>query len=90
MGKIDLDPEKDEELRRHSLIIEREFMEKMSKLVWGISPKASVFYNSRLRISPTPETGIRPEASFFSHFLIESLPSGKWGILPFSLLCPLL
>lgn len=83
MEKLNLDPESDEDLRRHSLMIEREFMERMSKLVWNIVPKISIFYNSRLRIEPSPDRGIRPEIGFFSHFEIESLPSGLWGYTHF-------
>jgi len=83
MEKLNLDPENDEDLLQHSLRIERKFMEKMSKLVWSITPKISIFYNSRLRVSPYPARGIRPEIDFFSHFEIESLPSDLWGYTHF-------
>jgi len=79
MEKLNLDPEKDEDLIKHSLMIERNFMQKMSKLVWDMAPTIRIFYNSRLRVLSSPEKGIRPEAKFFSHFEIESLPSGEWG-----------
>ncbi|MQY69794.1 MAG: beta-galactosidase, partial [Firmicutes bacterium] len=83
MEKRNLDPENNEDLLRHSLMIERAFMGRMSKLVWGVAPNISIFYNSRLRISSSPEQGIRPEIDFFSHFEIESLPSGLWGYTHF-------
>ncbi len=74
-----LNPEDDGDLRRHALTVERRFMERISTLVRGLRPDLTLFFNSRLRLSGDPATGIRPEAPYYSHWEIESLASGGWG-----------
>jgi hypothetical protein len=73
------DPADSEALRRQSLEIARAFMRRMTALVHHIRPEASVFYNSRLRLSADPRAGMRPELPDYTHLEIESLPSGPWG-----------
>lgn len=79
MKDLKLNPKKDEDLIQHSLIIERKFMQKMSRLVWEIRPDIGIFYNGRIRVESKKEWGMRPELNYFSHLEIESLPSGGWG-----------
>ena len=85
MKKLGLNPEDDKDLYRHSLIIGRNFMDRMDRLVKSLSPDASIFYNSRLRFESDDGFGMRPEADYFTHFEIESLPSGGWGYNHFPL-----
>jgi hypothetical protein len=75
----------DDALTAQSLRIEREFMRRMTALVHARRPEASVFYNSRLRVSSDPERGVRPELRYYTHVEIESLPTGGWGYNHFPL-----
>lgn len=74
-----VDPADDRALAAQSLDISREFMHRMTALVHGIRPEASIFYNSRLRLTADAHTGVRPELPLYTHVEIESLPSGAWG-----------
>lgn len=85
MRKLGLDPTVDAQLEQHSLIVERSFMRRMTALVHSFHPQARVFYNSRLRLDPDVERGMRGEADSFTHWEIESLPSGGWGYNHFPL-----
>lgn len=79
MSKLGLDAESPADLERHSLIVSRNLMRRITDLVHGIHPSARLFYNSRLRLDRLPERGVRGEAEFYTHWEIESLPSGGWG-----------
>jgi hypothetical protein len=85
MREQGLNPERDEDLQRHALAVERRFMARISNLAWSLRPDLPVFYNSRLRLAGDPQLGNRPETPYFSHWEIESLPSGGWGYTHFSL-----
>lgn len=85
MKQLGLNPENDKDLIKHTLIIERNFMEKMTNLVHSIKPDLPIFYNGRIRVDADVERGIRPELDFMTHTEIESLPSGKWGYNHFPL-----
>ncbi len=54
------------------------FMREMTAFVTGINPACSVFYNSG-HVGPRH----REVADAFTHFELESLPSGGWGYLHF-------
>jgi hypothetical protein len=69
----------DAALREQTLRIARDFMHRMTTLVHGVRPQASVFYNSRLRVSADSHAGVRPEMPYYTHVEIESLPTGGWG-----------
>jgi hypothetical protein len=75
----------DAALREQTLEIARGFMQRMTRLVHGVRPQASVFYNSRLRVSADPHRGVRPELPNYTHVEIESLPTGGWGYNHFPL-----
>ena len=57
-----------------------DFVHDMSELVRAKAPQATIFYNSS-HINPQH----RPWADAFSHFELESLPSGGWGYMHFPL-----
>ncbi len=79
MKKLGLDPASDADLQKHTLIVARAFMRRMTGIVHASHPQARVFYNSRMRLDPNPETGVKGEADAYTHWEIESLPSGGWG-----------
>ena len=85
MQAAGLDPANDADLEQHTLLVERAFMRRMTALVHELQPDARVFYNSRLRLDPSVQTGMRGEADCFTHWEIESLPSGGWGYNHFPL-----
>ena len=85
MKKLGLDPTNDIDLYKHSQIIGRNFMLRMDKVVKSLRSDISIFYNSRLRLESDLELGMRQESDYFTHFEIESLPSGGWGYNHFPL-----
>ena len=85
LQKAGKDPSDSEALREQTLRISREFMHRMTTLIHGIRPGASVFYNSRLRLSADQHTGVRPEMPYYTHWEIESLATGGWGYNHFPL-----
>lgn len=80
-----VDPEDDAALHAYSLAAERRFMRRISDEVWAARPNLPLFFNSRLRLSGDPRDGNRPEAPYFTHWELESLPSGGWGYTHFAL-----
>ncbi|MDX6766060.1 MAG: alpha-amylase family protein [Candidatus Methylacidiphilales bacterium] len=54
------------------------FASRFTRLLKGIAPRASVFYNSGLDVF-IDGTGGRSRTQYCSHVEIESLPSGFWG-----------
>ncbi|HZS87715.1 MAG TPA: alpha-amylase family protein [Chloroflexota bacterium] len=80
-----LNPENEDELRHHALSVERAFMQRISREAWALRADLPIFYNSRLRLAGDPEAGLRPEAPYYSHWELESLPSGGWGYSHFAL-----
>jgi len=85
MEEAGLDPTDEGDLRRYALSSERRFMERISREAWALRPDLPLFFNSRLRLGGDPALGNRPEAPSFSHWEIESLPSGGWGYTHFAL-----
>ncbi len=85
MRDAGLDPADEGDLRRYAVTVERRFMERISGDVWVLKPDLPLFFNSRLRLAGDPALGNRPEAPSFSHWEIESLPSGGWGYTHFAL-----
>ncbi len=57
-----------------------EFKHDMSAFVRHLSPDATIFYNAG-HIGPIT----KPSADAYSHFELESLPSGGWGYMHFPL-----
>lgn len=73
------DPECDDALRRSSLAMVRRAMSRLRGIVAAARPGATVFFNSRQRITERVDWGMRPELDDITHIEIESLPTGGWG-----------
>lgn len=78
MDAADLDPTSDRDRRTFALRVIRDWEEEMSAFVRGFRPDATIFYNSG-HVGPRH----RPNRDAYSHFELESLPSGGWGYLHF-------
>jgi hypothetical protein len=59
------------------------FAKKFTKLVRGLKPDASLFYNAHNESNMDPAVGPRSRIEEITHFEIESLPSGFWGYYHF-------
>lgn len=59
------------------------FAEKFTRIVHGIRPQASIFYNAQNDGNMDPRVGPRARAASQTHCEIESLPSGFWGYFHF-------
>ncbi len=55
------------------------FARKFTRIVRGLNPKATVFYNAGNDGSMHPQVGPRTRSAHMTHFELESLPSGFWG-----------
>ena len=74
MRATGLDPASDGERARFALESLNDFKRDMSAFVWSINPEASIFYNAG-------HVGTRHRAvtDAYSHWELETLPSGGWG-----------
>ena len=59
------------------------FARKFTKLVQGLMPQATIFYNAQNEPNIDPTVGPRSRTEELTHFEIESLPSGFWGYYHF-------
>jgi hypothetical protein len=64
---------------RFESLAQHDFTQKFSRLIHGLAPNATVFYNSTTFSSVDSTYGQRTREAFQSHYEIESLPSGFWG-----------
>ncbi|MGI4787701.1 MAG: alpha-L-fucosidase [Janthinobacterium lividum] len=55
------------------------FTERFTQLVHGLRPEATLFYNSTNTSFVDGTVGVRPRLKDYTHFEVESLPSGFWG-----------
>lgn len=55
------------------------FARKFTRLVRGLQPRATLFYNAHNEGNMHPQVGPRTRAASQTHNEIESLPSGFWG-----------
>jgi hypothetical protein len=62
---------------------QKTFTKKFTRLVSGLKPKATLFYNAPNEGNIDPTIGPRSRSSDITHFEIESLPSGFWGYFHF-------
>ena len=85
MLEAGVDPEDDAALHGYTLGAERRFMERISREVWAKRPGLPLYFNARMRLTGEPVDGNRPEAPYFSHWELESLPTGGWGYTHFAL-----
>ncbi len=80
-----VNPEDDAALHAYTLAAERRFMDRISRRVWEKRPGLPLFFNARMRLNGDPEEGSRPEAPYYTHWELESLPTGGWGYTHFAL-----
>jgi hypothetical protein len=59
------------------------FAEKFTKIVHGLRPKATIFYNAANDGNMDRSVGPRTRAASQTHNEVESLPSGMWGYYHF-------
>ncbi len=78
MRAAGLDPANAEHRARYALDSLNDFKRDMSAFVWSINPEASVFFNAG-----HVGTRHRAVADAYSHWELETLPSGGWGYLHF-------
>ena len=83
MARLGLHPDVREDRLRHNKMVEMEAVRRLEAVVHTRRPDASVFFNSRMRLDARPGYSLRSEAEYYTHFEIESLPSGVWGYLHF-------
>ncbi len=73
-----LDPSNREQHWQFALDSIDGFRREMSAFIWGINPECGIFYNGG-HVGPQH----RLTAEAYSHWEVESLPSGGWGYLNF-------
>jgi hypothetical protein len=72
----------DETFQRFASAAQEHFAARFTRLLRGLAPRATVFYNSAFDVT-VDGTGGRARARHCSHIEIESLPSGFWGYYHF-------
>ncbi len=80
-----VNPEDDTALHAYTLAAERRFMDRISREVWAKRPGLPLYFNARMRLTGDPQEGNRPEAPYYTHWELESLPTGGWGYTHFAL-----
>jgi len=73
-----LDPSNEKARKRFGLETTSEFKQDMTRFVRTRNPDCTIFYNEG-HIGPRH----RPVKAAYSHFELESLPSGEWGYIHF-------
>ena len=59
------------------------FTSKFTRIIDGIAPDISLFYNSASHFYTDASTGAHARLEDYTHFEVESLPSGFWGYAHF-------
>ncbi len=80
MDKQGLDPTNPHDRQRFGLKTINEFKLEMTRFIRQFNPDCTIFYNAG-HIGPRH----RPVAEAYTHWELESLPSGGWGYLDFPL-----
>ncbi|MFH1741289.1 MAG: beta-galactosidase trimerization domain-containing protein, partial [bacterium] len=75
-----VDPSCEASRRQYGINVLNEFMQDMSSFIRNLDERCSIFYNGG-HIGPRH----RASADSFTHFELESLPSGGWGYMHFPL-----
>ena len=78
MAEQGLDPEDPAAREAFAVATLERFRTRMSAFVREVTPDATIFYNAG-HVGPA----VRPVADAYTHFELESLPSGFWGYLHF-------
>ncbi len=85
MEKLGLSPIKDEDLKKHSKIIEQNFVKKVSNLVRSKIKDPVLIFNCRNNLMIDKFFSLRTELPYISHIEVESLPTATldgellWG-----------
>lgn len=79
----DLTAEDTATFRRFEALAQEHFCARFSRLIRGLAPAATLFYNAGLDPMVAAGTGGRARHDHMTHFEIESLPSGFWGYYHF-------
>ena len=58
---------------------QKAFATKFSKIIRGISPASTIFYNAPNDSNLDPIASPRARSPYMTHFEVESLPGGQWG-----------
>jgi hypothetical protein len=64
---------------RFECLAQAAFARRFTRLIRGIQPSGTIFYNSTNPIYIDSRTGVRSRHAFQTHWELESLPSGFWG-----------
>ncbi len=80
MTELKLDPADEVARSRFALGTIESFKRRFSAGIRAVNRECTIFYNSG-HVGP----GVRPVADTYSHFELESLPSGGWGYMHFPL-----
>lgn len=78
-----MNPLDEQDRKLHYRQVMNQFKKEMSSLVWSIRPGILVFFNSG-HVSFKDKL---PSKDTYSHYEIESLPSGGWGYMHFPVTC---
>lgn len=73
----------DSTFRRFEALAQAHFCARFTRLIRGLAPAASVFYNAGLDPMTEAGAGGRVRHGHMTHFEVESLPSGFWGYYHF-------
>ena len=83
MAKGGIDPQDEPQRLRHNFAVAQKALARLNQLIMAKRPQASLVFNSRMRLDNDCAVNLRSEMAYYSHFEIESLPSGEWGYLHF-------
>jgi hypothetical protein len=73
MKEKGIDADNPEEVKKYGTEIYLNSLKKFTELIWGMNPKTKVYHNAGDR------KGRYDLYQYFSHYEIESLPTGQWG-----------
>jgi hypothetical protein len=72
-----------ETFKRFEALAQDQFASRFTKLLRGLKPTATVFYNSSIDVTVDSTVGGRVRNKHCTHLEVESLPSGFWGYYHF-------
>jgi hypothetical protein len=78
-AKLGLEADTEENFDRFESAALDQFGRRFTRLLHGLKPRATVFYNSGFEIMGDSRVGGRVRDRHLTHIEIESLPSGFWG-----------
>ncbi|TFE26088.1 alpha-amylase family protein [Cohnella luojiensis] len=74
MSREGLDPSNEADRKQLAKRVYLNYLQRTSELIWSIEPSAKVYHNCC-----TERIGMNEMYPYYSHYDIESLPSGGWG-----------